>query len=119
MVKSQGLCKKGGLCDLEALGAYPDAVVEVCIRCGKRLIYAKSSAGRVDNMQYLADHLRDTLQPSGATAGLFERTYGKEGVARLKDYVAKKQYKLAQKQEWQEMRQELRRLGRRGTMITL
>lgn len=118
MISNRGVCKKGGLCDFVGVADHKDAKVEVCQRCGQRLIYAKSKGGRVDNMQYLADHLRDTLQPHGATATLFYQTYGLDGVKRLRDFVAKKQYKLAQKEEWTEMRRELRRLGRRGLMVT-
>lgn len=54
-----------------------EAMVEVCIECKHKNIIKKDSKGRIDNNKYLQDHQRDTAQPTGPTAKIFERYYGK------------------------------------------
>lgn len=61
----------------EMVGENPDAVVEVCKECKKRLVTKKDSKGRIDNAAYLKEHVRDTAQPTGTTAKIFKRFYGK------------------------------------------
>lgn len=70
-------CKKGGRCELGVIGDYEDAQVEDCLRCSKRLIYNKEpDTGRIDNSQYLRDHIRDFCQPFGPTRRVFAEVYG-------------------------------------------
>lgn len=57
---------------------YPDAVVEGCKICNKKLIYIKKN-GKINEAEYYLDHLRDFAQPYGITAKIFHRTYGKGG----------------------------------------
>lgn len=40
----------------------PDGDVEVCKRCKKKLITLKGPTGRINNLKYLKEHERDTLQ---------------------------------------------------------
>lgn len=53
--------------------------VEVCKQCGYKKKYNKVQ-GRVNNTEYLRDHVRDFAQPTGSTAEIFERFYGKPKV---------------------------------------
>ena len=53
-----------------------DAVVEFCKDCKKRLITKKSKTGRVDNNEWLKEHIGDTAQPTGVTAKVFAKLYG-------------------------------------------
>ena len=69
-----------------------EAQVEVCEFCGKKLIYNKEkTTGRVDNSQYLRDHIRDTVQPYGATHGLYMEIYGREQLQKLKEFYKRKE----------------------------
>jgi hypothetical protein len=54
-----------------------DGLVEVCRECKKRLVTKKDPNGRIDNPSYLKEHIRDTAQPTGSTAKIFQRFYGK------------------------------------------
>jgi len=53
------------------------SVTEVCSECKKKLITKTDSKGRIDNKAYLKEHSRDTAQPKGATAKVFQKYYGK------------------------------------------
>jgi len=50
--------------------------VEVCKECKHRLVIKKDKNGRIDNSEYVKTHVRDTAQPSGATARIFNKYYG-------------------------------------------
>ena len=54
-----------------------NAVVEVCVECKKKLTTKSDKKGRIDNKAYLKEHQRDTAQPTGTTANIFKRFYGK------------------------------------------
>ena len=54
----------------------PDGMVEVCKTCKHRLVTKKGASGRIDNKQWLKDHVADTAQPTGSTAGIFKKLYG-------------------------------------------
>lgn len=56
---------------------HPDAVVEDCKRCGKRLIYNKGKDGGIDNNLYYKDHIGLFAQPRGKTSGIYEELYGR------------------------------------------
>jgi hypothetical protein len=51
------------------------ATVEVCSECKKRLVTKMDKKGRIDNKAYLEEHVRDTAQPTGATAKVFNKYY--------------------------------------------
>jgi len=74
MIKNRWKCKKGFMCDFKVIGDYPDAQVEVCINCGKKLIYNRVR-GKIDEVQYLEDHKRDFVQRS-TNPKLYKRIYG-------------------------------------------
>lgn len=76
MTRKQAFCALYGH-KAKILGDYPDAQVEVCTECGKDLIYNKAKDGTIDNRRYYEEHLRDFAQPTGKTAGIFARFYGK------------------------------------------
>lgn len=63
--------------DYETVGENDDAVIEVCKECKKRLVTKKDKKGRIDNIAYLREHQRDTAQPTGPTAKIFQRFHGK------------------------------------------
>lgn len=65
------------LCKFETLYEVECELAEECVFCGKRMSYAKMN-GKVDNRQYLPDHIRDTVQPYGITRRLFSEIYGTE-----------------------------------------
>lgn len=54
-----------------------DGVVEVCKECKYRLITRKDIKGRIDNKEYLKEHVRDTAQPTGITSKVFKQYYAK------------------------------------------
>lgn len=72
-------CEKYGH-KTKVLGDYHDAVVEVCVDCGKDLIYNKASDGTIDNRRYYTEHLRDFAQPTGKTSGIYYKFYGRPKV---------------------------------------
>lgn len=42
---------------------FPDAIKEICTRCGKEMIFRIDKNGNSDNLHYLAHHIRSALQP--------------------------------------------------------
>jgi hypothetical protein len=56
-----------------------DSVVEVCSECKKKLVTKIGLKGRIDNITYLKEHVRDTAQKTGSTAKIFKRFYGEGG----------------------------------------
>lgn len=52
-----------------------DGMLEVCSECKKRNIIRNDLKGRIDNKQYLKDHVRDTAQPHGRTSKIFNKYY--------------------------------------------
>jgi hypothetical protein len=68
-------CRGASLCSFENLAVHEDAIVENCIRCGKRLIY-NIVDGKIDQRRQTRNHIRDTVQPFGATHELFLEIYG-------------------------------------------
>lgn len=49
--------------------------VERCTLCGKRVKTNKGYKGRVDNVKYLRDHLRNYAQQFGATKRVYNKLY--------------------------------------------
>lgn len=77
-MKDESRCKKNWLCDFKILESNDTVQVEVCLFCGKKVIYNKAEKERIDNAKYLRDHRRDFVQATGSTAKDFERIYGRK-----------------------------------------
>jgi hypothetical protein len=104
---------------------YPDAVVEGCKLCNRKLIYNKHD-GRINEAEYYNDHIRDFAQPYGSTRKIFERIYGKAGgvaVRRAKDLYGNRKSKDQIAREWDETlkdsQREMRRMNEQGKEIYL
>ena len=54
------ICKIGWLHRYELSRQSPEIVEEVCKICGKR-VYYRIVDGRIDNLKYLRDHIRQAL----------------------------------------------------------
>jgi len=103
---NEARCRKSILCEFEENRNLPDAIIEVCIHCGRKVIYHKIE-GRIDDARYLRMHIRDTLQPYGRTGKLFDQVWGKtarEAMRTAKHFLKNKVDPKKQK----EMREELK-----------
>jgi hypothetical protein len=60
----------------EIVREYKDGMLEICIECKKQLITRWDPTGKMDHVTYLKEHVRDTCQPTGPTAQIYERFYG-------------------------------------------
>lgn len=49
--------------------------VEKCLICGLRKKYNKGYHMRIDNTQYLKDHVRNFAQPTGTTKRVYAKVY--------------------------------------------
>src|SRR3990167_9309752 len=78
IISETSKCRKNFLCDYELSRDLPDALIEICVNCGKKVIYNKGKDSRIDNVKYLRDHIRQTVQPFGKTRELFMKIYGEE-----------------------------------------
>lgn len=105
-------CGKNVLCDFSDVRDMKDAQVEVCVRCGKRVVYKKGNDGRIDNRKYLRDHIRYTIQPFGKTRKLFFRIYGEGKFRDIIDTLRKKKTKKEIQSEWEQVRREIARKSR-------
>lgn len=83
MSLGENKCREKGLCRFESIRDYPDAVVETCVECGKRLIYNKVG-GTIDQQRNRRNHIRDTVQPFGMTGRLFRELYGDNAVDKFR-----------------------------------
>lgn len=85
-------------CGFEQIADYPTHIEEKCKFCGKEVRYQKRGE-RIDNKQYLEDHVRDFCQPIGPTQHVYLYVYGEEGYKRrqklMDDYESKHQSKEA------------------------
>lgn len=77
------------LCDFTVLLDNEEVVKERCTFCNK-LNYFNKFDGRIDNRRYADAHLRDFLQPQGATRELYLKIYGTAGIKRAQEYLEKK-----------------------------
>lgn len=55
-------CKGIFLHNYQIIHQYPNAVKEICNRCGKMTIF-RIENGRIDNNHYIAHHIRQMLVP--------------------------------------------------------
>jgi len=83
-VSEEAVCPLDKLCRFETIDDYdqPDSkwgtghLVDRCIKCGKRLIYLKAK-GKIDQERMVRNRIRDTVQPNGRNALIFEWLYGR------------------------------------------
>lgn len=87
-------CKVNKYCDFEVIGDHPDAVVERCRFCHRKVIY-NVVGGRTDNQKYLRHHVRDFCQPYGITGNVYREIYGVENLKRWEREEAEKKSRKA------------------------
>lgn len=78
------------LCKFEITYDDGTTIGECCDFCGKRIHY-NIVDGRIDNVRYLADHIRNFLQPTGRTRNLFYEIYGNDPVKRMEAFKKAKE----------------------------
>ena len=100
--KDDSRCKKGVLCQFELSRDLPDARIEICTSCSKKVIYNKSE-GQIDEIKYLRDHKRDTIQPYGKDKRLFIQIYGQKPISTVEKWKSK----FVDRKKRNELRKEL------------
>lgn len=122
-MQGDSACKKNILCAFEISRNLPDAQIEICVNCGKKVVYPKID-GEVDPHKYARDHLRDTLQPYGSTYELYRKIYSFDNVKKFSLLLRGKKTKKQLNDEWEQIRKEaadyvgkrtLSAVGNRGT----
>jgi predicted Rdx family selenoprotein len=63
--------------DFQIINEDNDGILEICVECKKKVLNRKDKNGRVNNKKYLKEHIRDTAQPNGRTAKIFNKYYKK------------------------------------------
>lgn len=71
-------CRFGQPHDFQFVGENKAIKVEVCAICRARRRWQKDAKGRVDNVNYLRDHVRQYAQPSGSTKRVFMKLHEPE-----------------------------------------
>ena len=64
--------------DMRVLWENPHSKAEVCQICGTRKRYNKGYKGRINNAEYLKDHVRNFAQKWGATKRIYNKIYQPE-----------------------------------------
>ena len=98
-------CTKSILCGFEISRDLPDALVEICKFCGKKVVYNRKN-GKIDDKKYLRDHLRDTVQPYGRTHKLFIQIYGTEPLKEVENWGEKRKMKEKLKRNREEVQEK-------------
>lgn len=107
-MRNDSKCRKNIFCDFTLSRDLPDAQVEVCTKCGKKVVYFKDiRTGRIDNKKYLRDHIRDTVQPFGRTRKLFLMIYGENPIKSMQKSMRERKSKAKMRQEWEDVRRDL------------
>lgn len=113
---------KNGYHDCIQFHSYPDAVIEGCILCNRKLVYYKHE-GKINEAEYYHDHIRDFAQPYGATAKIFYRIHGRAGRASVRStqsLLAGVKSKDQLRREWDETlkdsKTEMKRMNEFGKM---
>ena len=88
-MKDDSTCRKNILCQFEVSCDLKAALIEICVNCGKKVIYYKDQDGNLDDQKYFRDHLRYTIQPGGRTDKLFKQIYGEKPIKNLKESVTR------------------------------
>lgn len=107
IIPSEARCPKGILHDYEIAHNYPDALIEICNYCLKKVIYPKRE-GVYDEKKHLKAHLRDTIQPFGRNHKLFIQVHGTQGIETLQKVGEKFIGKRARDEELQELKEKRR-----------
>lgn len=72
-------CKVRGVPhDMKILHETKQSKWEICQICGVKKKYNKGYQGRVDNIEYLRDHVRNFAQNWGATKRIYQKIYHPE-----------------------------------------
>lgn len=71
-------CRFGQPHDFEQIKDTKTAKFERCRICGVRKRWNKGYRGRVDNVAYLRDHVRQYAQPTGSTKRVFMKLHQPE-----------------------------------------
>lgn len=71
-------CRHGQPHDFKIIHENPHAKWEQCQICGVRKRYNKGYKGRVENTEYLKDHVRNFAQRGGATRRVYAKVYQPE-----------------------------------------
>ena len=109
-MKDDSYCKKDILCEFSKENEFYDALVEICVNCGKRVVYQKP----IDQEKYALDHQRSTLQPSNP---LFKRIYGTAGIKmgeKYEEYLKMKGKRESLREELKDKRISMRRRAFKG-----
>jgi len=91
-------CPVNKYCDFEVIGDHPDAAVERCRYCHRKVIF-NVVGGRVDNQKYLRHHVRDFCQPYGVTDSVYREIYGSETLKKLEAEAREKASKELYRKE--------------------
>lgn len=123
-MKNESTCKKRTYCSFKPILLAPDAQVEVCVFCGKKVIY-NIRGGRIDNAKYARDHIRDFAQPFGRTAKIFREIYGKQGLIGARKHATELKARKTKDQiqeDWErtseEAKKDMRRMDDYGKFTT-
>lgn len=71
-------CRFGLPHNMTGIHENPHVKWEVCLLCGVKKRYNKGYRGRMDNNQYLKDHVRNFAQKWGATKRVYNKVYQPE-----------------------------------------
>lgn len=71
-------CRFGQPHDFKIIHETPHVKWEQCTICRLRKRYNKGYRGRVNNTEYLKDHVRNFAQRGGATKGIYNKVYQRE-----------------------------------------
>lgn len=71
-------CRFGQPHNMRVLHENPHVKWEVCMICGMRKRYNKGYKGRINNNEYLKDHVRNFAQKWGATKRIYNKIYQPE-----------------------------------------
>lgn len=108
-------CERAVLHDFVLIREYPDALIETCKNCGKRVIYNRKHG--LNERQYREDHLRHTLQPYGPTGDLFRQIYGTSSIKEWEEVVRMRREKPTTDQIMAEVRSDLKTMQRTSVNI--
>lgn len=78
LIPNEARCPKAVAHDFRDVASYPDATVEMCVNCSKRVIWKQDERGRMDNRGYLRAHFRSFVQPVGSNAQAFAAIHGEK-----------------------------------------
>ena len=71
-------CKYGLPHDLKTTHENPQQKWEVCVICNKKFRWNKGYKGRIQNDEYLKEHIRNFAQRFGATKRIYHKLYKRE-----------------------------------------